>query len=90
MLRNPWASTRGNFGASQAGLSGLSYGFPDRFSHNPRLQEKAQEELKKINEAYEVLKSSTFSASANTHSSSSASSTDERSDSQKTRQSNSY
>ncbi|MDZ4873136.1 MAG: Chaperone protein DnaJ [Chroococcidiopsis cubana SAG 39.79] len=63
---------------------------PDRFSHNPRLQEKAQEELKKINEAYEVLKSSTFSASANTHSSSSASSTDERSDSQKTRQSNSY
>ena len=31
---------------------------PDRFAaNNPRLKEKAQEELKKINAAYEVLKS---------------------------------
>jgi hypothetical protein len=28
---------------------------PDRFLHDPRLQEKAQEKLKEINEAYEVL-----------------------------------
>src|SRR5438552_2377274 len=28
---------------------------PDRFSHDPRLQKKAQEEMKKINEAYEKL-----------------------------------
>jgi hypothetical protein len=28
---------------------------PDRFSHDPRLQEKAQEKLKEINEAYELL-----------------------------------
>jgi len=31
---------------------------PDRFSHNPRLQEKAQEKLKEINEACRVLLSS--------------------------------
>jgi hypothetical protein len=31
---------------------------PDRFSHNPRLQTKAQEKLKEINEAYRVLLSS--------------------------------
>ena len=31
---------------------------PDRFPNNPRLKEKAQEEPKKINAAYEVLKSS--------------------------------
>jgi tetratricopeptide (TPR) repeat protein len=36
---------------------------PDRFPNNPRLKEKAQEELKKINEAYEVLKSYQFSSS---------------------------
>jgi len=30
---------------------------PDRFSHNPRLQKKAQEKLKDINEAYERLES---------------------------------
>ena len=28
---------------------------PDRFAHDPRLQEKAQEKLKEINEAYEQL-----------------------------------
>jgi DnaJ domain len=28
---------------------------PDRFVHDPRLQEKAQEKLKEINEAYELL-----------------------------------
>jgi len=30
---------------------------PDRFLHDPRLQEKAQEKLKEINEAYELLAS---------------------------------
>lgn len=30
---------------------------PDRFSHDPRLREKAQEKLKEINEAYEFLTS---------------------------------
>src|SRR5215212_2165298 len=30
---------------------------PDRFLHDPRLQEKAQEKLKEINEAYEQLSS---------------------------------
>lgn len=30
---------------------------PDRFSHDPRLQQKAQEKLKEINEAYEHLTS---------------------------------
>ena len=43
---------------------------PDRFAaNNPRLKEKAQEELKKINAAYEVLKSHQVSCSANTNSS---------------------
>src|ERR1051326_8349139 len=28
---------------------------PDRFSHDPRLQQKAQEKLKEINEAYDRL-----------------------------------
>jgi COMPASS component SWD3 len=28
---------------------------PDRFAHDPRLQNKAQEKLKEINEAYEQL-----------------------------------
>jgi curved DNA-binding protein CbpA len=28
---------------------------PDRFSHDPRLQQKAQEKLKEINEAYDLL-----------------------------------
>ena len=28
---------------------------PDRFLHDPRLQEKAQEKLKEINEAYDLL-----------------------------------
>ena len=30
---------------------------PDRFLHDPRLQEKAQEKLKEINEAYEQISS---------------------------------
>src|SRR5215217_6709356 len=30
---------------------------PDRFLHDPRLQEKAQEKLKEINEAYELVAS---------------------------------
>ena len=30
---------------------------PDRFVHDPRLQEKAQERLKEINEAYELISS---------------------------------
>lgn len=30
---------------------------PDRFSHDPRLQQKAQEKLKEINDAYERLRS---------------------------------
>ncbi|HEU4834532.1 MAG TPA: J domain-containing protein [Pyrinomonadaceae bacterium] len=30
---------------------------PDRFGHDPRLQEKAQEKLKEINEAYELISS---------------------------------
>jgi len=30
---------------------------PDRFVHDPRLQEKAQEKLKEINEAYELINS---------------------------------
>jgi hypothetical protein len=30
---------------------------PDRFAHDPRLQQKAQERLKEINEAYELLTS---------------------------------
>jgi len=30
---------------------------PDRFSHDPRLQQKAQEKLKAINEAYDLLAS---------------------------------
>jgi DnaJ domain len=30
---------------------------PDRFAHDPRLQEKAQEKLKEINEAYDQLRS---------------------------------
>ncbi len=31
---------------------------PDRFAHDPRLQQKAQDNLKRINEAYEILQSS--------------------------------
>jgi hypothetical protein len=30
---------------------------PDRFLHDPRLQDKAQEKLKEINEAYELIRS---------------------------------
>ena len=30
---------------------------PDRFAHDPRLQRKAEEKLKQINEAYERLQS---------------------------------
>lgn len=45
----------------------LWFGIGDRFpADNPRLKEKAQEELKRINAAYEVLKSHQFSYSANT------------------------
>jgi hypothetical protein len=36
---------------------------PDRFSHDPHLQQKAQEELKKINEAYRILENSLSSGS---------------------------
>lgn len=42
---------------------------PDRFpADNPRLKEKAQEELKRIIQAYEVVKSHQFSYSTNTNS----------------------
>lgn len=34
---------------------------PDRFSHDPRLQEKAQNKLKEINEAYEALTTASYS-----------------------------
>lgn len=37
---------------------------PDRFVHDPRLQEKAQEKLKEINEAYELLSSGRMPRSA--------------------------
>ncbi len=43
---------------------------PDRFLHDPRLQEKAQEKLKETNEAYELLISGKVpkaSSSAETH-----------------------
>ncbi|HEY9709311.1 MAG TPA: GUN4 domain-containing protein [Oculatellaceae cyanobacterium] len=30
---------------------------PDRYSHNPRLQKKAEEKFKKVNQAYEILRS---------------------------------
>jgi len=46
---------------------------PDRFAHNPSLQEKAQEKLKEINVAYDKIKSHT-SASNNNHESSKPSS----------------
>jgi hypothetical protein len=36
---------------------------PDRFSHDPRLQQKAQDKLKEINEAYEALTSASFTGS---------------------------
>lgn len=35
----------------------VSVWHPDRFSHNPRLQQKAQEKLKEINRAYEAIRS---------------------------------
>ena len=38
---------------------------PDRFSHDPRLQQKAQEQLKEINEAYRRLVSGDFAATTN-------------------------
>ena len=38
---------------------------PDRFLHDPRLQEKAQEKLKEINEAYELISSGKVPRSAN-------------------------
>lgn len=41
----------------QAYLDMAKVWHPDRFSHDPRLQQKAQEKLKEINEAYERLKS---------------------------------
>lgn len=37
---------------------------PDRFAHDPRLQEKAQDKLKEINEAYEALISGRYTQSA--------------------------
>ena len=39
---------------------------PDRFLHDPRLQEKAQEKLKEINEAYEIISSGKVPRSAPT------------------------
>jgi hypothetical protein len=39
---------------------------PDRFSHDPRLQQKAQEKLQEINEAYEKIKSLTNDQSQGT------------------------
>jgi DnaJ-like protein len=39
---------------------------PDRFLHDPRLQEKAQEKLKEINEAYELLISGKIPKASNT------------------------
>lgn len=39
---------------------------PDRFLHDPRLQEKAQEKLKEINEAYELLLSGKIPKASNT------------------------
>jgi hypothetical protein len=38
---------------------------PDRFLHDPRLQEKAQEKLKEINEAYDLISSGKVPRSAN-------------------------
>jgi DnaJ domain len=38
---------------------------PDRFLHDPRLQEKAQEKLKEINEAYEQIRSGKVPRSVN-------------------------
>jgi curved DNA-binding protein CbpA len=35
----------------------VSVWHPDRFTHNPRLKEKAENKLKDINAAYEILKS---------------------------------
>lgn len=37
---------------------------PDRFAHDARLQEKAQNKLKEINEAYEALTTATFNRSS--------------------------
>jgi hypothetical protein len=39
---------------------------PDRFGHDPRLQEKAQEKLKEINEAYEQISSGKMPRPAST------------------------
>jgi len=40
---------------------------PDRFSHDPRLQVKAQEKLKDINEAYTKLNTLRFTSSTAAH-----------------------
>lgn len=37
---------------------------PDRFSHNPRLKQRAEEKLKEVNQAYETVKSFLSSESA--------------------------
>ena len=50
---------------------------PDRFSHDPRLQARAVEELKKINEAYEVLIKRGAAARRDLHGTSSASDTND-------------
>lgn len=47
---------------------------PDRFSHNPRLQEKAQDKLKKINAAYELISKSINGSSPKSNTSKSTSS----------------
>ena len=39
---------------------------PDRFLHDPRLQDKAQEKLKEINEAYEQISSGKIPRPAST------------------------
>lgn len=42
---------------------------PDRFAHDPRLQQKAQEKLKEINEAYDRLTNGKWARRASNHSS---------------------
>ena len=50
--------------AKQAYKDIVSIWHPDRFSHNPRLKQKAEEKLKEINAAYEEVES--FLTSNNT------------------------
>lgn len=43
--------------AKQAYKDMVNIWHPDRFSNNPRLKQKAEDKLKEINEAYEMMKS---------------------------------